>query len=449
MLLRRRLLGIRRMVTITFYGNGGLTASNEDIVTETVPAGTVWGHMIKPKFVLSGTAKQQNGFTLSQGDDDTLVESDLVITRNIIVYASYSVVEIGVITHAGEVMSVQSWINTYGQVSDEVPTGCYVKMEPVYGGYRIDVPDERKKNLVRYMYTKASATNAMAVSVTFTDTNGVNFGDSSLSLGGEGLLTELLNIPGFYVPDSTEVRDYYNYNQQWWNIYPLTWEPPLTFPVDYNVSPKGFPPDAYSKYFTEQYGDGETMTDIFYNIVKDYTSSNGITGSPGIDIIRGWPLPPGVTHKFHVASVYELSVFKSSHARLMNEIINPLMAWSKEFAKTYTFDSAVNSHPGEDENHFYSYYENITNGGNMASRKALGFYIYCDIIRQPTINMFRRGFGMTADGNHVGGSDAIRQIIFDFRAEGHAAIGSNNTYITANSSAIYGVIPCNLIELFE
>ncbi|MDR1116207.1 MAG: hypothetical protein LBL33_08715 [Tannerella sp.] len=451
--MRRRLPGIRKMIKITFRGNGGVTSEGKDTVTETVFAGTTWKNVLKPDFLLSAVTKQQNGFTSVQGDDDTLIGPDYVITGDMTVYASYTVVETGIITHAGEVMSVQRWIDKYGKVTDEAPTGCFVIQGPDQSGtgYKIDVPAERRQNLVRYFYIKTSNDKAFAYSVGFKNEDNayIGAGDDSMpyGLGGDGLLDEFLGVPGFYIPESTEIRDLYNYSNIRWGVYPEMFRPSLSYPVDYDSAPKEFPSDGFSRMFLEENGDGEAMTEIYRNIVVNAGGS-----SPAIDFIRTWPLPPSVTRKFYVPTIYDMRIYEDNIQKIYDHIISPLEEWSDDFASVYTFRENVSPHNKDIS--CYSYYEEIS-GNNYANRRVVkGFLYYAATIgtgfANPVLNMFRKAFSMNMNG--IRNSDTLYQFRYQLSQSGYDAIGyeSGNSFQAGSGLGRIGlIIPCNVIELFE
>jgi hypothetical protein len=76
-----------RGVFVTFHGGDGKTAEGKSVVGVLAPEGVAWGDLPKPEFVRTGVP--QSGFTSVQGDGDTLILSEFVVSGDMTVYASY------------------------------------------------------------------------------------------------------------------------------------------------------------------------------------------------------------------------------------------------------------------------------------------------------------------------------------------------------------------------
>ena len=181
---RRRQFFGKGVAYITFYGNGGITATGDVVVILAVPKGAQWKDVIKPEFLQAATAKKQNGFTLVADDDNTVVTSDFIITGDMEVWASYTVVEIGVITARGEVMSVESWIKTYGNV-------CWN-----YDHISWNLVEEHRLDLVHFVYFK-DGDNSFAISVKYNSPSLSVDAGSNKEFGGMGVL--LSSVPSFNI----------------------------------------------------------------------------------------------------------------------------------------------------------------------------------------------------------------------------------------------------------
>jgi hypothetical protein len=165
-LQRRRQFFGKGVAYITFHGAGGQTATGDVTVIIPVLKGTVWMHVVKPEFMIPGTAKQQNGFTSVQGDDNTLIESGYAVSGDMTVYASYTVIETGVITHKGEILSPQRWIDKYADS---------VGVIDQYGVHRII--DGMQENLIEFFYFKDDD-RAYALMSTYFDGKDLRLGVS-------------------------------------------------------------------------------------------------------------------------------------------------------------------------------------------------------------------------------------------------------------------------------
>jgi hypothetical protein len=76
-----------RGVFVTFHGSGGETAEGKAVVGALVPSGTIWGDVSKPQFMKSNVP--QSGFASVEGDGNTLIASDMIITGDLSAYSIY------------------------------------------------------------------------------------------------------------------------------------------------------------------------------------------------------------------------------------------------------------------------------------------------------------------------------------------------------------------------
>jgi hypothetical protein len=307
MVLRRRLLGIAKTVKITFYGNGRSTPSGEDVVVVMATVGATWESISKPKFLLAA-ARQQGGFTIVQNDDDTAIESDCVITNDMIVYASYTVIEVGVITHAGEVLSVAKWISKYG-------LNCY-ESQGSGMNFRWILKESMRGNLVEFIYFKANDEKAFALASEYMHTDGNlqtsswddHFCEISLNLRPiwSGVDARFVN----YVYDSENHADYSEM------IFPFMHNPP-----DYTS--KGMPQEAIDYLFGLM--DGKAYCEAFYNATVEAGSV-----SPVLKKIREWNVGELVPEgSFYVASPGEMYMIAVNRQKFL-DAYSALEQWSHE-----------------------------------------------------------------------------------------------------------------------
>ena len=80
-------------MTVTFYGNGGVTAGSEAMVAVKVKKGSLWKNVVKTQFFysLTGSLKTPFVFTFVQGDHNTIIPPDYIIDDDINVFALYKI----------------------------------------------------------------------------------------------------------------------------------------------------------------------------------------------------------------------------------------------------------------------------------------------------------------------------------------------------------------------
>jgi hypothetical protein len=308
------------MVTITFYGNGGLTASNEDIITETVPAGTVWGSITKPTFLQSAIAKQQGGFTLVQDDDDTFVDQDFVVTSNLAVYASYTVVEFGVITYAGEIMGVNKWISKYGvNLYDFYPN------DSPYPTLRLK--EGARDNLIAFIYAKMSQDKAFAMTLSYHEDSALS-GVGGANLGGGGVDVSA-NFP-FVVNETTFSGGGIPVSER---IYPFMHDPP-----DYSTP--GVPDDYMNRVNNYDNGLADTITRI--QALEGIWDNYDTKGSPSAKDNYNRELPPIFGgRRLYITSPYEAHIIAQNKDKILSTV-NALEEWQATAAPGYKIYGGAN-----------------------------------------------------------------------------------------------------------
>ena len=298
-----RRYGGQGFVTVTFHGNGGLTSSSEASVEMQVKKGSEWRDVSKPEFFQLNTAKRQNGFVLVQGDDNTFIDGTYVVNTDMNVWASYTVVELGVITYAGEVMSVSEWINKYGE-------NCY--KTGVYGSP--EIIEEMREHLIEIMYFKHSDTEAFGL-MAGRIVNGRYEG---------GLRRHNLRIGGYdldisqYGGSSIDGR-----SMQYPQVAPLKF-PGLFNPMDFdNTQNFGIPTSAIAEIMSVRSGKADTNV-LYNNILDSLIDPN----CPYLDNIMAWSagstIPAG---SFYLPSPYQMSIISQNRLRIVEQIINPLEQW--------------------------------------------------------------------------------------------------------------------------
>ncbi|MDR2917841.1 MAG: hypothetical protein LBV72_00540 [Tannerella sp.] len=456
-MFHRRYGGIPPIATIIFHGNGGLTSNGEALISLQVPKGIVWKDVIKPEFILIGSAKQQNGFTEVRGDDGTLVVSDYMVTNNMEVYASYTVIEIGVITYAGEVISVSRWIEKYGKINDGA-SGIYHTEIRDSVNWLVPI-EEQRKNLVRYMYWKESNDLVYGYSTGYIDRAGRNIGNSLLDSGGT---SNIYNLGGSN--KDMAGTDIYNYDissitQNGGIFYPNMFIPPYAPP--YNQYPgalNGIKDEFLVRMFVDDSAiSGKQLTDEYYNNLVGYIDRNGVTGSPYIDYIRSWELPNIITETFFIPTLAEARKFRSHLDRIVDEIVDPLLNWADTFSFGYTIENVIYD---DTYNNIYSYCEMRDSGLQPTTSGFSGvkqWYNYKDYDGATSENFVTTVIN-TYQSNLLYNSGPVGntgygQLMYDVPRDDIAnwsALGRQNLFITRDRAAV-NLIPLlfvNLKELF-
>ena len=294
-----RRYGGKRSVVVTFYGNGGMTAEGESVVELAVRRGSEWKDIAHPAFFQGGMAKEQNGFTMVQGDDNTAVAPDYVVDSDMTVYASYSLIEVGFITRRGEVMSAQGWINKYG-------LNCY-EVDPEYPD-SLRIKDSMRDNLICYFYCKASNERAFAASSEYRGEDGAMYGmDWNLYIGDGSFdavdWSDKLNLfdTRRYGSIGTSIDT---------TIYPFVHNPP-------SFTEPGVPPGFFDSFADMM--DGREYSRIIYN---NYPSSPLFQRCAAMS--AGDVLPAG---SFYLASTGE-TILLIRNGRRIWDVVEVLDNWA-------------------------------------------------------------------------------------------------------------------------
>ena len=321
-LQRRRQFYCAGMATITFHGNGGLTAAGDAVVMMQVSVGSVWSKIQKPSFSLIGQPREQNGFTTIQNDDTTVVGSDYVVTGDMVVYASYTVVEMGVVTYAGEIMSVGGWINKYG-------VNLYEKMEssPLPAERWAMIPGQRE-NLISFLYIKASDSKSYAIpfaqelgNARIGPSQQGNSGADMYALGGYGMDISA-DVPfsvnsQFVYGDSLPVEN---------RRYPGLHIPPYWGNV--NNTPRGIPQDMID--LINNYDGGLESTITRREALRGAVDSQGAAGSPYLESFLQMPTTPVIDPaKMYLMSPFELSIALPNYLQI-HAIVDELEQWRRD-----------------------------------------------------------------------------------------------------------------------
>lgn len=357
-LQRRRQFFGKGVAYITFHGAGGQTATGDVTVIIPVLKGTVWMHVIKPEFMIPATAKSQSGFVFIQGEDDTAVDSDFVVNQDMEVFASYTVVESGIITFNGEVMSANGWIKKYGYGGTD---SAYEGNDAAYLNHN------RRGDLIAFLYGKFG-NKAYAFPCEWSAS-----GYTAMTWGGRRMSGGLQNTTG-------------------WPSYPLTGKH-----VELKYSYGGWwESDNYDE--VDNWFDGKVFTAEIYAKLNNVNDDNGITGSPLIDecvyqLSAGDTFPAG---SFFIASVAEVRMlFDNLQKSIKEKIFDPLISHSSEV----NYDSGdINSlshlcyRPETGTTFGFITYIGIAKSGGVASQY--------QFVTSTMVNM-RRGY--------YNGSDFIKQ----------------------------------------
>lgn len=318
---RRQFFGGKRTVHITFHGNGGETSTGDITVVIPVLVGTLWINVPVPHFIQHGAAKQQSGFTSVQNDDNTLIVSDYIVTGDMEVWASYTVVETGFITAAGEVISADNWITKYGN-------NCY---DPI-GKYIIE---SMRDNLIMAAYFRSSDGDfGIFPHINRSAMDTIDCRMLQDQIGGGDLDMSVYGIPS---EDSRFVKEVPYYEPK---KFPFLFIPP-----DWET--RDVPQQAIDRMLS--YSNGIDITERYYQACQGYTDNNGITGSPGLEILRsisiGNVIPAG---KCYVPTFSQIKTIATNINKLEAEIIK-LDAWNTSFgvpAYWYSYYPASGSYSG-------------------------------------------------------------------------------------------------------
>ena len=344
------------VATITFDGNGGTLLSGDETVK--VPLGTLWKDVPKPVYSFGGAATKQGGFTYIQNDDNTVIDGADAVQMDMTVYASFTVIEIGVITHNGEIMSAQGWIDKYGDPMF-IWTGLYWSI----------TDGEARNNLIEWVYFKLSSDKAIAYPsranlrwlMNIQALNDLNYAPS-----GVDWWQYMNNYNGFDAPrfddgapvwgDGTVIPSYLL-------AHPLSYDPP--YPLSDNTKPLNLQKLADLRAYDDGKNWFNTMRSALAGVPGKYSP-----GTPFLDKIaamtNGNQIRPG---DMRIASPYELSIICSdSSKQKMISLLTTLMNWSsvnagsnrRYFGWTYQ-GSDQNYGWGSLDNEFFYLYEFLIN----------------------------------------------------------------------------------------
>jgi hypothetical protein len=152
---RRRQFLQPEIVTVTFNGNGGTTAGGQVTVSMKVLQGTLLKDITgTPQFIQGSYFNAMSGWGLSPDDNDVLPD-DFHLTGNVTLYALYGIVEVGFITHTGEMITAQAWIDKYG--TDLYENTGFQNANGWWDMNAWELKDGAKDNLVEFMFFKDGA----------------------------------------------------------------------------------------------------------------------------------------------------------------------------------------------------------------------------------------------------------------------------------------------------
>lgn len=299
---RRQFFGGKKMVTITFHGNGGETVTGDVTVVMQVPVGIMWKDVLKPEFLQSATAKQQNGFTTIQGNDNSLIEPDYVVTSDMTVYASYTAIEIGIFTFDGEIMSAEKWIEKYDK------NMYYYDTSGVNPTWKFN--ENYRDKLVYGVYFKASESKSFGLVAQYKDSYGKYHGgvDMQNKIGGSNLDLSQFGVTSVNARQmSSPTNPPYKF-------------PGLFTPEDFdNTQNLGIPQSVINEILL--FDNGKQDTDLFYQNVQGYTDNMGIVGSPYLEIIKNWSagttIPLG---SFYIPSLFDLNLIAKNRQKVLDVI---------------------------------------------------------------------------------------------------------------------------------
>ena len=313
-------------ITVTFNGNGGVTAGNEAVVVVKVKKGSLWSGVAKPEFFQSGTVKRQNGFTLVAGDDNTAIDPAFRLLDDISAYASFTVIEIGVITFNGEVYSGQQWADKFAHRNspDLLLNLEFIAKEYASGfGNRNYKEGVDLNNLIEFIYFKTGE-KAFAVRTMIYDQG------AEMCVGGSFLPQVTGHYTNYKEFLPNDVRNMINAFDDIVFYPPFDADDPGKIP-----SIKATKVPIYASYdltiiLEEKYGNGELYTDL----LEMKLASLGYTAE-AITFAKAQNNPLVTGKKGYVASMYEgkiildnVSVVYSIYASIANamtgDIINDI-----------------------------------------------------------------------------------------------------------------------------
>ena len=310
---------------VTFYGNGGMTSGNEGVVSLPVKKGTLWRDVLKPEFLVSGF-KKQNGYTFVQGNDNTVVDSSYVVKSDVSVWASYTVVEFGIITQAGEIMTAYEWIEKYGKTDG---TGCY---EVDIFGNPIATREGMRDNLIRFCYFKLG-------DVAFAIDEGYMLSPTGSNPGyliEEGVLTISryqmgagnidLTQYGFGLPvvNASAADPFYPGNNAY--SFPFLWDPP-------QVVIPGIPQSAIDDIESREI-DAKACCAKLYDLTHGTPNA-----SPVLEECMQWSIPGLIpAGSYYIPSHQQAKIIFENRQRIIDNILKPLWDWSDNFLWTIHYN---------------------------------------------------------------------------------------------------------------
>ena len=316
------------VVTVTFYGNGGMTAGSEDTVVMKVKKGTRWMDVVKPEFFIPPSIKQQNGYTFIQGDDSTGVDSSFVVLADMVVWASYTLVEIGVVTYAGEVMKTQEWIEKYGTQTS--PDFNYYKNYNNYWFVR-----DFNNLILGCFFKSGDSAFILPACYEFGDSmfgfirrnSGIFSTNSTIdNFGGSDID---MSVHGFDHIDCTKISGT--------SIFPYLWNPP-------QFTEPGVPQSIINGLRLRDI-DAKAYWSKLYELTRNHTDANGISGSPLLEYVRTWEIPsfasPG---DFYIPSWRECSIIFDNEERMFRSVGDLLTNWQLNFPSGSWNNSSSHRH---------------------------------------------------------------------------------------------------------
>jgi len=201
------------------------------------------------------------------------------------VYASYTVVEVGVVTHAGEVYSAAQWAAKFADVNSP---------DTLYDSSALDSSQCYKSsfdrgNLIEFVYFKVSDERTFAIRCSYTDLNNALIGSAHFQSQNLLLMPNAANYQNS-LADIVYFADGVNFDAG-------------KIPSSYFNYSVGITPADLNVLVDEKYGDGELYTQI----LEDKLASMGHTS----DLIANLRLqadPFGLGKTMYLASLYEILI---------------------------------------------------------------------------------------------------------------------------------------------
>jgi hypothetical protein len=281
-LQRRRQFFGKGIAYVTFYGNGGVTATGDVTVVIPVARGAEWRYVAVPDFF--NGIKERSGFTVVRDDDNTLVESDYTVTSDMVVYASYTAIEVGVVTRAGKVYSATNWGNKFGRKGS--PDALYRFDENGEASGLLGFLDDYDAgNLIEFVFFKAGAKAFGARS---------NYNEGGVSYGS------YLPVNTKYIPDeiyttANALDDIVFYadgtNNEAGKIPSVYYR---------NISPYTSIPDDFTLLINSMYGNGKAYTAILDAKLNSLGYSSEV-----IALLKNQKDPFGLNEHAYFVSLYE------------------------------------------------------------------------------------------------------------------------------------------------